>query len=306
MPEVGVLDYEELDPHSRRIHHVCALGDYKQHEKDVRNARHAYYGEISYVDKKIGQLLKALDDTGLRDNTAIVFVSDHGEMLGNRGLWYKMSFYEWSCRIPMLFCLPRRFAPQRVSQPVSLVDILPTITEIAAGDQGPAYAEPPEGRSLLPILEGGTIKGESVYGEMLGETAITPVLMIRDRRFKYIYCEKDPEQLFDVVADPHELNNLAADPDYQEIRQSFFDQVQGKWNVEKLNKKVLASQKRRQVVNKALNTGHRTSWNFQPFDDASKKYMRSHMDLNVVERTARYPVPDVPRPDGLNTNTGKR
>jgi choline-sulfatase len=60
------------------------------------------------------------------------------------------------------------------------------------------------------------------------------------------------------------------------------------------------------VVNKALNTGHRTSWNFQPFDDASKKYMRSHMDLNVVERTARYPVPDVPRPDGLNTNTGKR
>lgn len=301
MPEVPEIDYEKQDPHSQRIQHVCAMGDYKQHARYIRNARHAYYSEISYIDDKVGQLLKALDNTGLRDNTVIVFVSDHGEMLGNRGLWYKMSFFEWSSRVPMVFCWPGRFLPQRISQPVSLVDILPTIVDLAAGDQYQEYAETPEGRSLVPILErSGQLDEKPVYGEMLFETTIAPVLMIRDHKYKYIYCQKDPEQLFDLTKDPNELNNLASHPEFQEIRASFYQQVMEKWNLEQLNQQVLASQKRRKVVDQALKKGRRTSWDFQPFDDASEKYMRSHMDLNVLERTARYPTPRVPEPDGIN------
>jgi choline-sulfatase len=300
LPEVPLMAYEKLDPHSQRIHHVCAMGDYKQHEHDVRDSRHAYYSMISYIDDKVGTLLKALENTGLRENTAIVFVSDHGEMLGNRGLWYKMSFFEWSCRIPMMFHFPKRFAAKRIKQPVSLVDILPTLTELASGKTQLEYAEPPEGRSLVPVLDGGdTLSDDPVYGEMLFETTIAPVLMIRDKRYKYIYCEKDPELLFDLESDPDELNNLASDPDFQEIRQCFYNQVMRKWDLEPLTEQVLASQKRRKVVDKALKTGRRTSWDFQPFDDASEKYMRSHMDLNVLERTARFPVPDVPPPDGI-------
>ncbi len=301
MPEIPLTDYDDLDPHSQRIHHVCAMGDYKQHENYVRNSRHAYYAMISYIDDKVGALINALEATGMRENTAIIFVSDHGEMLGNRGLWYKMSFFEWASRIPMIFNLPRRFAHQRISNPVSLVDILPTITELAAGEETMKYADPPEGRNLVPVMEETeALADEPVYGEMLFETAIAPVLMIRDKRFKYIYCEKDPEQLFDLKNDPQELTNLATHPEYQRIRQNFYDQVMKKWDIKDLTTKVLASQKRRQVVYQALNTGRRTSWDFQPFEDASEKYMRSHMDLNVLERTARYPVPDVPPPDGIN------
>ena len=119
---------------------TCApLGEYAQTEARVRNARHAYYGMISYVDDKVGQLLETLKRTGLADNTLVVFASDHGEMLGERGLWYKMSFFEASARVPLLFYAPERFTPRRVAQPVSLVDLLPTLVEIAT-ESPPSYA----------------------------------------------------------------------------------------------------------------------------------------------------------------------
>ena len=84
--------------------------------EQVRAARRAYYGEISYVDHNVGRLLKALDDGGLRENTVIVVLADHGEMLGERGLWYKMSFFEDSARVPLIVSAPGRFAPRRVAR----------------------------------------------------------------------------------------------------------------------------------------------------------------------------------------------
>src|SRR5690606_27567398 len=118
--------------------------------------RHAYYGAISYVDDKVGQLLQALRATRQLENTIIIFTSDHGEMLGERGLWYKMSFFEWSARVPLIFHAPGRFAPRRVGDHVSLVDLLPTLVEIAADGQAMTYADAIDGRSLLPLLHGGT------------------------------------------------------------------------------------------------------------------------------------------------------
>jgi len=89
LPTVPPLPLEQMDPHSRRVHHVCDLGRYRQTEERVRNARHAYYGAISYVDDKVGQILQALEATGFARDTVVLFTSDHGEMLGERGLWYK-------------------------------------------------------------------------------------------------------------------------------------------------------------------------------------------------------------------------
>jgi choline-sulfatase len=299
MPAVPPIPYDQLDPHSRRLYHVCALGDYAQTEKRVRNARHAYYGLISYIDDKVGQLLQVLENTGLRDNTIIVFISDHGEMLGERGLWYKMSFFEWSARVPIVFHAPGRFAPRRVSQPVSLVDLLPTLTGIALNVKSPTGIDTLDGQSLLPLLEGrGAENSSTVYGEMLGEGAVAPLLMIRRGRYKYIYSQPDPEQLFDLKNDPHELNNLAGRPEFQELRREFSAELLQHWDNEALHKQVIDSQHRRRLVYRALRSGRHTPWDFQPYQDASQKYMRNHLDLGVLERTARYPSPEAPPPDG--------
>jgi choline-sulfatase len=299
LPAVPPIPYEQLDPHSQRLYHVCAMGEYAQTEERVRNARHAYYGAISYVDDKVGQLLQALRATHLRDNTIILFLSDHGEMLGERGLWYKMSFFEWSARVPLIVHAPGRFAARHVQRPVSLVDLLPTLVEIAAAGSTPGYAAPLDGQSLLPLLHGnGTAGDHVVLGELLGEGAIAPLVMVRRGRYKYIFSQPDPEQLYDLEADPHELNNLASQGEYEALRRDFYDEVLRRWDLAAVHQEVIASQRRRRLVHEALMRGRHTSWDFQPWHDASRQYMRNHLDLNVLERTARFPSPEVPPADG--------
>lgn len=299
MPTVPPIAYAELDPHSRRLYHVFEMGEYAQTAERVRNARHAYYSMISYIDDKVGQLLQALKNTGLSDNTIVIFISDHGEMLGERGLWYKMSFFEWSARVPVVFHAPERFAPRRVKAPVSLVDLLPTITEIANNGKTPIYANTLDGQSLLPLLEGDDAEDtHTIYAEMLGEGAVAPLLMIRRGCCKYVYSKPDPEQLFDLEVDPDELSNLAGRPEYEKLRRSFHAEVIKYWDERALHEQVLASQRRRRLVDSALRSGRYTSWDFQPYQDASQRYMRNHRNLSALERTARYPSPEVPEPDG--------
>ncbi|HEX6385734.1 MAG TPA: choline-sulfatase [Anaerolineae bacterium] len=299
MPAVAAIPYDQLNPHSQRLYYVCAVGDYAQTEERVRNARHAYYGAISYVDDKVGQLLQALEATGLRDDTIVLFVSDHGEMLGERGLWYKMSFFEWSARVPMIVSAPGQFSPRWVDQHVSLVDLLPTLAEIANEGKAVDYADTIDGQSLLPLLHGDfSSAADTAIGEMLGEGAIAPLVMIRRGRYKYVYSQPDPEQLYDLEADPLELQNLVGRPEHEAVRHAFAAEVMVRWDLEALHEEIIASQRRRRLVHEALMSGRHTSWDFQPYQDASQKYMRNHLDLNVLERTARFPSPEVPPFDG--------
>ena len=301
LPKVPLIPYDQLDPHSRRLHHVCALGQYAQTQERIRNARHAYYGMISYIDDKVGQLLSALEATGQKDDTMVIFLSDHGEMLGERGLWYKMTFFEWSARVPMIFNYPKNIKPRRVAQPVSLVDVLPSLIEMANDGNAVDYVDAIDGESLRPFLEGSLIeKHNTVYGETLCEGAIAPVVMIRRDQYKYIYSKVDPPQLFNLEEDPHELKNIAAQPAYQKICRRFDDEIASKWKLEYIHQQVLASQQRRKLVYHALRQGKYTPWDFQPYQDASLKYMRNHMDLNVLERTARFPSAGIPDPDGTD------
>jgi choline-sulfatase len=299
LPAVPPIPVEQMDPHSRRVHHVCDLGRYRQTEGRVRNARHAYYAAISYVDDKVGQLMRALKATGFADDTIVLFTSDHGEMLGERGLWYKMSFFEWSARVPLIFWALGRFAPRRVARHTSLMDILPTLVALAAGDGGSSeLANAVDGRSLVPFLLGNEPDSVgAVVGEMLFEGAIAPCFMIRRGRYKHIYSEPDPEQIYDLEADPHELDNLAARPEYESLRGSFFDEVMARWEPGSLRRDVIASQRRRRLVAQALMTGRVTPWDFQPFQDASQQYMRNHIELDDLERRARFPTPEIPTPD---------
>lgn len=299
LPAVPPIPYDQMDQHSQRLYHVCGLGQYQQTEERVHNARHAYYGMISYIDDKVGQLVRTLDATGQMEDTIILFVSDHGEMLGERGLWYKMSFFEWSARVPMLFYAPQRFSPRRVAQPVSLVDLLPTLVELVNEGVAHEYVDKLDGASLQPWLEGGQVEDPApVLGEMLGEGAIAPLFMIRRDGFKYVFSQTDPEQLYDLDADPHELTNLAGQEMYDQVRSAFHKELMAHWNPAELHQEVIASQRRRQFLDRALRKGRFTPWDFQPSQDASQQYMRNHLDLNDLEKTSRFPSPPVPPPDG--------
>ncbi len=278
------------DPHSRRIRHVIGLDTTQITAAQVRDARRAYYGALSYVDDQVGSLLSALRQSQLDQNTVVMLLADHGDMLGERGLWYKMSFYEPSCRIPLIVHAPGRFAARRAPGPASLLDVLPTLVELASPGQAARYAAPIDGHSLLPALAGRSAPSE-VLGEYLAEGAIAPVVMIRRGNYKFIHCPADPDQLYDLSRDPHELVNLAGEAQQADRVTEFRTEVARRWDLAQVHAAVLASQQQRHFAYAALRQGRYTPWDFQPRRDASRQYIRNDQELNDLEAMARFPRP---------------
>jgi len=285
MPRVHIAP-EDLDPHSRRLRYVCGLDTQPVTVEQIRAARHAYYGALSYVDDHVGSLVAALEETRFAAQTVILVLADHGEMLGERGLWYKMNFFEPACRVPLLVHAPGLFAPRAVPQSVSLIDVLPTLLELAGDGEAPQLVTELEGRSLLPHLQGSG-GHDDVLGEYLAEGAIAPLVMIRSGRFKFIHSPADPDQLFDLAADPQELHNLAARGAGE--AGAWRARTARTWSLETLHAQVIASQRRRLLVDAALRLGRRTSWDYEPPSDASQQYVRNHKTLEELEGAARFP-----------------
>src|SRR3981189_3676813 len=210
-------------------------------------------------------MVAALAGALFADDPIVLLLADHGDMLGERGLWYKMNFFEPACRIPLIVHAPGRFAARRVTNSASLVDILPTLCELA-GDKPGNYATPLDGNSLTPQLAGAAGKDE-VIGEYLAEGAIAPVVMIKRGPYKFVHSPVDPDQLYDLLEDPDELRNLAPAPQHAARVREFLAEVARPWNLPSLHAEVGASQQRRHLVYDALRTGRYTPWDFQPFRD---------------------------------------
>ena len=284
------LDWDDVeqDPHSARLRSVYQADVTNLTEAQVRRARRAYYGAISYVDDQVGRLRDTLKATGLDRNTIIVFSGDHGDMLGERGLWYKMSWFEGSARVPLIVHAPDRFHPRRVTRSVSTMDLLPTFLDLVDGPRDDRYATKIEGRSLLPHLRGDGGHDE-VIGEYMGEGARAPIVMIRRGDYKFIHAPGDPDQLFNLAEDPAERSNLARDPAHADRLAQFRREIAEGWDLEAVHQSVLNSQRSRRLVASALSMGEVTPWDHQPMVDASRQYMRNTMDLGDLERRARYP-----------------
>ncbi len=294
MPSVAAAAVAD-DPHSRRIRHVIGLDQQAPNERQILAARRAYLGAVSYVDDQVGTLLGALSDTRLADNTIVVLLADHGDMLGERGLWYKMNFFEPACRIPFIVYAPRQFAPRRVNAHASLLDVLPTLVELGRDGRVSDYAAPLDGRSLVARLTGRDAGAQDppdeVVGEYLAEGAIAPIVMIRRGRYKFVHSPVDPDQLYDLEADPLEQLNLAGSVDQAATVAEFRDEVSRRWSLAVVHEQVLASQRRRHLVDAALRVGRYTPWDFQPKRDASRMYVRNDLELNDTEARARFPPP---------------
>ena len=288
LPAVDVKP-EDQDPHSRRLRHVCELEGHDFSADQIKRARHAYYGAVSYVDDCIGQLLDVLKKCGLEDNTIVIFSGDHGDMLGERGLWYKMSYFESSVRVPLFISHPKQFRPHRVSENVSTLDILPTLVDLVGGNLLPSL--PIDGLSMVNHLYGG-VGHDTVFAEYMGEGTIAPLMMIRRGPWKYITCPADPPQLFNLLKDPLELENLvhSSDNETREVFQSFEFEAKQKWDFARITQDVFDCQRRRAFVWSALQKGKFESWDFNPDDDGRNKFIRSQIPLDTLELRARFPT----------------
>ncbi|RJF82754.1 choline-sulfatase [Oleomonas cavernae] len=257
------LDRAAMTPHEQRLWQVCDMGNAEVTPAHVRAARRAYLGAVAYIDDNVGRIRAALAATGLADDTVILVTSDHGEMLGERGLWYKMNYFEGGARVPLVVHAPGRFQPRRVGEAVSLVDILPTLTDIATDGKGLAPVSPIDGRSLLPHL-GGTGGHDEVLGDYLAEGAVAPIVMIRRGTLKFVHSLADPDQLYDLATDLDERHNLAADPGRTTLVAELRREVAQRWDLPGLDQAVRDSQRRRHMVVDALGIGTAAPWDFNP------------------------------------------
>ena len=187
--------------------------------EQVRKSRQGYYGSVSFVDEQIGRILAALEARGDVDNTLIVYTADHGDMTGDHHMWRKTYAYESSARIPMLIRWPECIdAPrgQHLPHPVELRDVLPTFLDAA----GLTTDVKLDGRSLLDLIRGNT-EGWREYIDLEHDVCYSPEnhwTALTDGKVKYIFHAFDgAEQLFDLVADPGEERDLAADPAHAEM-----------------------------------------------------------------------------------------
>ncbi|WP_317055148.1 MULTISPECIES: choline-sulfatase [Roseovarius] len=284
VPEVPAMDYADHDPHAQRIFDANDWRNFDITEDDITRSRRAYFANISYLDDKIGEVMEALETT--RQEAVILFVSDHGDMLGERGLWFKMCFYEGSSRVPLMISAPD-MTPGLVTDPVSTIDVCPTLCALAGADMD-EIAPWTTGESLVYLGQGGS-RDAPVAMEYAAEASYAPLVSLRYGKWKYTRCVLDPDQLFDLEADPHELTNLADRPEHAGTLTQLRAKSEDRWDLHAFDAQVRESQARRWVVYEALRQGGYYPWDYQPLQKASERYMRNHMDLNIVEENQRFP-----------------
>jgi choline-sulfatase len=196
----------------------------------ARRARASYYGLVTLMDENVGRVLEALESTPEARNTAIAYTSDHGEMAGEHGLWWKETFYDGACRVPLIWAWPENFrSGVRVQEVTSLLDIGPTCLDLA----GAASLPRARGRSLRPLL---TNAACDETREAFAETFAAgqkPARMIRCGDWKLNwYHGYDFPQLFDLRNDPDEKNDLGRDENYAAIREKLLMRVRENWSAE--------------------------------------------------------------------------
>ena len=284
----GASTMEQMHPYDQwlQIHHM--IDEYPPAEDEIRNARHAYYGMVSYFDHCVGQLIDELDRLGLADDTLVVVTSDHGEMLGEHGMWFKRTYFDWSTRVPLIAAGPG-VADGTCQETVSLIDLFPTFCELAGRTPDTA-----SGNSLCGLLSGmdeSSAWKDLAICEYLSEGVCEPMRMIvSDRgRWKYVHVRGHDELLFDLQEDPLEQRNLALAPEHQTRRQILREQLLTNWDPDIVREHVIASQQRRRTINLAHQANPDLSWDVQPDFDARQQYVRKQnaQEANVTQRIPR-------------------
>ena len=261
LPDLPPGHLQALPPAARRLRR--AFGFHGHADDQVRRARAAYYGLVSYADDKLGALLDVLDRTGLAENTIVIHTSDHGELLGEHGLWRKMSFYEQSARVPLQIRWPGRgVAGERIAACASLVDVTATLVD-AAGAARPGLGLGLDGRSLAGLIDGSAEAvgawPDEAFAEQTSHGTDRPRAMLRRGPWKLCMSGGgDPEvELYDLRQDPGEFRNRAGDPAAGEIEAELRGALLARWDAAAVDAQVRAHQDRVALIRSASRPGQR-------------------------------------------------
>ena len=245
------VGYEDrFSPDHEELRNLAGFFDYDRYFDDqkMREAKAAYYGLTSFMDHCVGRVLTALEKNGQAENTVVVYVSDHGDMMGDQGFWTKQVMYEQSAGVPMIMAGPGVPKGRRVETATSLVDLAATardVTEVAGDDASQALP----GVSLRQIANSPHDKDRAVLSEYHDGGSTTGTFMLRWDRWKYVHYVGQEPQLFDLIADPNELYNLARErpnnPDTITALAEGARRLNEICDPEALNARCFADQKRR-------------------------------------------------------------
>ena len=286
-PTVPAFSPDEMDTMSRWLHYAHGGDLHDVNDQHVLTARHAYYGMCSYIDDKVGKLLNTLEQLGLEYDTVVVFTSDHGEMLGERGMWFKQSFHEWSVTVPMIIRVPGLQSRERVSELISLVDLLPTFVEIATDGNSPEPVSSLDGTSLLSLINAADSGWNNrVISEYTGEGVVAPCRMLRRDNIKFIYTHGHSDLMFNLETDSNELDNLVDNPAYASVAQKMKDELLADWDPQKIYDACIQSQKERLFIQKT--TKGMPNWAYCACQGDGQKYIRNDSAVGTKAK-ARYP-----------------
>ena len=234
---------ETLEDQHPAIRHLryCFRNEQIVPEPVQRMALASYYGLVTLVDDLIGAMLQVIDGSPLRDNTVVLYVSDHGEMAGQHGIWQKQCFYEASVRVPMILRTPHGAAGQRSDANVSLVDVLPTLLDLA----GLKIPSGLPGSSLAPLRSGTGDAERVVFSASHAQGMLEGGYMIRRGDYKYNYYVGHEPQLFDLREDPGEFTDLAADPRHAPVRADLHRELLAIADPERISDQALRDQQER-------------------------------------------------------------
>jgi len=211
-------DREDLVPFVKYNIQTAGQLTYRFNHEKMRIALAAYCGSVEWVDNAVGRIVEVLDYLGIKDDTIVIYTTDHGEMGYERGFWQKTLFFDASSRVPMIWRCPAKFAQgQSPADFAGHIDMLPTLLDLAELQPEPDYDGVPcliDGISLKNALTGnGPVPRDEIFCESAArKNPVHSGCMIRRGKWKYNYYLDGFDELYDMEADPKEIKNLAKDP----------------------------------------------------------------------------------------------
>ncbi|MEM7463594.1 MAG: choline-sulfatase [Pseudomonadota bacterium] len=281
MPEIP----EDDEPHPvtkwLKIHH--GIDQFPPDEETIRLSRRAYYAMISHLDDYLGELIAELKHLGLYDDTIIVFCSDHGDMLGERGMWFKRSFYEGSLQVPLIFHAPKYFKPARIRECVTLADLCPTFSEIGgAKSVSNEYGSADSSSFLNLLLQQDSGETRTAIAEYYGPGVIEPWFSIRRGDWKYVWTRKHADLLFNISEDPQEQSDLSQDPGMLTVKEELKSALLDRYDVEAVTARAIESKRTRQWIHTVLDGSDGYRWDYQPLFDGTQQYVRGINNPSTV------------------------
>jgi len=274
-PEDMEERYSAMDRWLNANHGIRNFKEELRSKESLYRVRRAYYALVTYIDRKVGELIGALKEHGLWDDTVIVFSSDHGDMLCEKSMVQKRIFYDPSCRIPLLMRFPNdAHAGTVVKEPVNLIDLMPTFLDLAGVPEDGRL--PMDGQSLMGLVDGTDTEPRTTFAEMHVEDNPVLCFMVRRGKYKLNLMVGEDAQLFDMEADPDEWNNLVHDASYEAVVADLRQAILEKFDVDAIEADVRRSINARRLIREAMRRNG-TLWDYTPAFDSNKDAMQQYL-----------------------------